>query len=120
MLAIDAGTLFSERMPKLTFTDQNFEQEVLGEPTQLVLVDFWASWCGPCTIQRPIIDQIAEEYSGKAKIGELDVDANPTATGRYSILSIPTLILFKGGKVLWQAAGVQRKQKIIEQIAKAL
>jgi thiol-disulfide isomerase/thioredoxin len=73
-------------MAKLTFTDADFDKEVLQETAKPVLVDFWASWCGPCVIQRPVVDQLATEYEGRVKIGELDVDANPRATQQFSVL----------------------------------
>src|SRR5256885_10650611 len=92
----------------LVFTDAAFDQEVLTS-AQPVLVDFWAAWCGPCRMMAPTIDQIAVEYAGKAKVGKLDVDSNIQTAGRYQIRGIPTLLVFKGGKVVDQKVGADRK-----------
>lgn len=97
-----------------SFTDATFETEVLKETGMLVLVDFWAAWCGPCKIQAPIINEIAKEYEGKVKVGGVDVDGNQQTTMRYGILSIPTLLLFKDGKPVWQGVGVQSKKQLEE------
>src|SRR5712691_931394 len=88
----------------LVFTDAAFDQEVL-KSSEPVLVDFWAEWCGPCKMMAPTIDQIAVEYAGKAKVGKLDVDSNVQTAGRYQIRGIPTLLVFKGGKVVDQKVG---------------
>lgn len=92
----------------LTFTDDNFESEVL-KSDQPVLVDFWAPWCGPCQMMGPVIDELAEEMKGVAKIGKLDVDENPKKASEYGIMSIPSLKIFKGGKVVKEFMGVQQK-----------
>ncbi len=92
----------------LTFTDDNFESEVL-KSDQPVLVDFWAPWCGPCQMMGPVIDELAEEMKGTAKIGKLDVDENPKKASEYGIMSIPSLKIFKGGKVVKEFMGVQQK-----------
>jgi len=81
----------------ILLTDENFENEVTGSQVS-VLVDFWAEWCSPCRTVGPIIEEIAEEYSGKLKVGKLNVDENQKSTYRYGIRSIPTLIVFKDGK----------------------
>jgi len=81
----------------MLLTDENFENEVTGSQVS-VLVDFWAEWCSPCRTVGPIIEEIAEEYSGKLKVGKLNVDENQKSTYRYGIRSIPTLIVFKDGK----------------------
>lgn len=101
-------------------TDANFKNEVLDDKTQPVLVDFWAAWCGPCRIQGPIVDGVAKAYLGKAKILSLDVDANPLTAQQFGILSIPTVILFKSGKVAWQGIGVQQKAVLERELNKAL
>ena len=92
----------------LTFTDSEFDKDVLNS-TEPVLVDFWAEWCGPCRMMAPTIDQIATEYAGKAKVGKLDVDSNVQTAGRYQIRGIPTLLVFKGGKVVDQKVGAVGK-----------
>ena len=83
-------------MADLTFTDQNFKEQVLDSQTP-VLVDFWAEWCAPCRIVSPIIEELASEYSGKLKVGKLDVDSNSQAAQDYGVMSIPSIILFKNG-----------------------
>lgn len=99
-------------MAGIAFTDATFETEVLKEHSQPVLVDFWATWCGPCRIQGPIVDQVAQTFAGKAKVGSVDVDANQAVSQQYGILSIPTLLLFHHGKVVWQGVGVQQKSQL--------
>ena len=95
----------------LEFSDQNFEEDVLKSP-QPVLVDFWATWCGPCRMMAPTVDVIAAEYAGRAKVGKLNVDENLTVTSRYGIRSIPTLLLFKAGQIQEQVSGTQPKDVI--------
>ncbi len=100
------------------FTDDNFENEVLKSEVP-VLVDFWAEWCGPCQMMTPVIDELAEEMKGSAKIGKLDVDGNPKMASEYGIMSIPSLKIFKGGKVVREFMGVQRKESLKEELMKA-
>jgi thioredoxin 1 len=95
----------------LEFSDQNFEEDVL-KSSQPVLVDFWATWCGPCRMMAPIVDAIAAEYAGRAKVGKLNVDENLTVASRYGIRSIPTLLLFKAGQIQEQVAGTAPKDAI--------
>jgi len=90
--------------PYVTATDANFDAEVL-QSDQPVLVDFWATWCGPCRVIAPTIEEIANEYEGRAKVVKLDVDNNPQAATRYGIRSIPTVLLFKDGRVVDQIVG---------------
>jgi len=94
-----------------TFTEANFDAEVLRSE-EPVLVDFWAVWCGPCRMVGPVVDQLADEYAGKIKIGKLDVDSNQAVAGRYQVFSIPTLLVFKGGKVVDQIVGAVPKPRI--------
>lgn len=106
-------------MSETTLTDQNFTEEVL-KSNQVVLVDFWAPWCGPCRIVGPIVEQIAQEYAGKAKVGKLNVDENPITSQKYGIMSIPSLLIFKNGEVVDQLVGAQPKEVIAEHLDKAL
>lgn len=99
-------------MSELALTDQNFDHEVLKEKSKPVLVDFWATWCAPCKMQSPIVEDLAKEYEGKAKVGSLEVDESPQTAQKYGILSIPTLLIFKDGKVVWQGIGLHRREQI--------
>ncbi|GIK58499.1 MAG: thioredoxin [Chloroflexi bacterium] len=96
-------------------TDANFETEVL-KSNKPVLIDFWADWCGPCRMVAPHVDAIAQEYNGVLKVGKMDVDDNPAVPGRYGIVGIPTLMLFKGGAVVARITGAQPKDRIVAQI----
>lgn len=100
----------------LTFTDATFESDVLSSEVP-VLVDFWAEWCGPCRMMGPTVDQVAVDYAGKVKVGKVDVDSNQQVAARYGIRGIPTLLLFKGGKVVDQKVGAIGKsdfQKMLD------
>lgn len=87
-----------------TFTDQNFAQDVL-KSDKPVMVDFWATWCGPCVLAGPVVDALATDYAGKVTIGKLDVDANQETAQKYGVMSIPTVILFKDGKEVARKVG---------------
>lgn len=97
-------------MSETNFTDQNFSEEVL-KADKPVLVDFWAPWCGPCRVQGPIIDELEKEVSG-IKVGKLNVDENNQTAMQYSVMSIPTLIIFKNGQPVEQMVGVQQKDQL--------
>jgi len=101
------------------FTDANFQSEVL-ESSLPVLVDFWASWCGPCKAIAPIIEEVAVEYQGKVKVGKVNVDENPATPSNYGVRGIPTLILFKDGKILDQCVGALPKNQLQSMLDKAL
>lgn len=100
-------------------TDQNFETEVLNA-TVPVLVDFWAAWCGPCKMIAPLLEELATEYNGKIKVGKLDVDANPTTSMQFGVMSIPTLIVFKDGKPAQRIVGYQPKANLKQRIDQVL
>ena len=103
----------------ITLTDDTFETEVV-QSDQPVLVDFWASWCGPCRMVAPIVEELVSEYEGRAKVGKLDVDAAQKTAGEYGIRSIPTLLIFKDGKVADQVIGAVPKTQITEKLDKIL
>ena len=98
----------------LNLDDSNFDQTINKYP--LLLVDFWAPWCGPCRMMSPIIDQVGKEYIGKLVVGKVNVDENPNISGQFGISSIPTLILFKRGQVVNNIIGSVSKSRIDEMV----
>lgn len=104
-------------MSDIILTDANFDTEVL-KATLPVLVDFWATWCGPCRVQGPIVEQVAIAMAGKAKVGKIDVDQNPTNAQKFNIMSIPTLLIFHKGQVVKQFVGVQSKEALVSELHK--
>ncbi len=101
----------------MEFTDQNFDAEVI-KSEKPVLVDFWAPWCGPCQVMGPIVEELAKEMGDKVKIGKLNVDENNGTAGKFGIMSIPSILIFKGGKVAKQLVGLQAKETLKEELEK--
>jgi thioredoxin 1 len=99
----------------LEFTDANFDAEVINSPTP-VLVDFWAEWCGPCKMIGPTVDAFATEYADKLKVGKVNVDFNNATAARFMVRGIPTLLLFKGGKVVDQRVGAVGKSELVKMV----
>jgi len=100
----------------LDITEATFAQEVEQSDVP-VLVDFWAAWCGPCRMVGPVVDQIAQEYSGKLKVGKIDVDAEPGLARRFGVAGIPAIALFKGGEVVSTAVGARPKNALVQALA---
>jgi thioredoxin 1 len=98
------------------FTDQNFDQEVVKSNIP-VLVDFWAPWCGPCQMMTPIVEELAQVMGDKAKIGKVNVDENPAISSQYGIMSIPSIKIFVGGKVVKEFVGVQSVDVLKNELA---
>ncbi|MGO9139056.1 MAG: thioredoxin [Syntrophales bacterium] len=101
------------------FTDANFDQEVL-KSDKPVLVDFWAPWCGPCRAVGPVVEDLAEAYKGRVKVGKINIDDNPKTATNYGVMSIPTLILFNKGDIIDKLIGLSPKERLEGLIKKAL
>lgn len=99
----------------LQFTDANFDSEVI-KSAQLSVVDFWAEWCGPCRAIGPVIDELSKEYSGKVKVGKVNVDENPQVSMNFGITSIPAILFIKDGKVVDKLVGAQPKSNFVKKI----
>ena len=105
-------------MSNLThLTEDQLEEEVLRSDLP-VLIDFYAQWCGPCKILTPILETLAEEFAGRAKVVKVDVDVERALAGRFQITGVPTLILFDGGEQVWQAVGLPKPQELVGQLTK--
>ena len=99
----------------VSLTDQNFKEEVV-ESKQPVLVDFYATWCGPCQMQSPIVDEVAEAVKETAKVCKIDVDQAQETAGKYNVMSIPTILIFSKGQVAEQMVGVQNKEMLVSKM----
>jgi thioredoxin 1 len=106
-------------MKPIELTDGNFGTEVLSSATP-VLVDFWATWCGPCKVIAPMVEELAGEYAGKLKVGKVDVDRNSDTASRYGIRSIPTLLVFKDGEVAKRLVGAKPKSALLQELSEFL
>lgn len=106
-------------MKPIEVTDANFKTEVLESQTP-VLVDFWAEWCGPCKMIAPVVEQLAKDFDGKLKVGKVDVDSNQQTSMQFGIRSIPTLLIFKNGRVVDQIVGAVPKQALADKVTKHL
>ena len=106
-------------MKPIEVTDTNFKHEVL-ESTTPVLVDFWAEWCGPCKMIAPVVEQLATELDGKLKVGKVDVDSNQQTAMQFGVRSIPTLLIFKNGRVMEQIVGAVPKHALMDKVSKHL
>jgi thioredoxin 1 len=100
----------------VTVTDQSFADDVLGSE-KIVVVDFWATWCGPCRMVAPVLEEIAEQHADKITVAKLDVDANPGTARDYQVMSIPTMIVFQDGKVVKQIVGARPKATLLDDLA---
>lgn len=102
-------------MYEITLTTENFQSEVLKSDVP-VLVDFWAAWCGPCKMVAPIVEEIAKEYTGNVKVGKINVDDQPELASAFRIASIPTIMIFKNGKIIDTIIGYHSKERLIQML----
>ena len=102
-------------MAVITITKENYDDEVIKSPVP-VLLDFWATWCGPCRMLSPIVDEIANEVEGKAKVCKINVDEQPDLAQQFGIMSIPTLVFMKNGEIVAKEVGVRSKQAILDKL----
>ena len=103
-------------MPKVDLTSQNFETEVLNSP-EVVLVDFWAEWCGPCKMLGPVLDELAKEYDGKGlKIGKVNIAESEDLATKYQVMNIPTMLIVKNGQIIDQLVGFMPKEELINKL----
>lgn len=102
-------------MAVITITKENYNEEVINSSVP-VLLDFWATWCGPCRMLSPIVDDIANEVEGKAKVGKINVDEQPELAQQFGIMSIPTLVFMKNGEMTAKEVGVRSKQAILDKL----
>jgi thioredoxin 1 len=103
----------------LRLTDTNFEHEVLASDVP-VLVDFWASWCPPCKMVEPVVEDLAAEHDGRLKVGKLHVDQNPKTAGCYRIMGVPTFVVFQAGEVIQRRTGAQSKGQLLQMLGEVL
>ena len=103
----------------MVITEGNFQQEVI-QSKEVVLLDFWAEWCGPCRMVAPVVEELANDYAGKIKVGKVDVDSNQALAGQFGISSIPTLLIMKGGKVVNAAIGYRPKADLAKLLDQAI
>lgn len=100
-------------MSVINITSQNFEEEVTKSSVP-VLIDFWAPWCGPCKMMAPVVEEIAKEVGGTAKVGKVNIDEEPNLASSFGVMSIPTFVVVRGGKVVGQTVGVQSKEDVVK------
>jgi thioredoxin 1 len=102
-------------MSVITLTKHNFDEEV-NSSQQPVLIDFWAPWCGPCRTLSPVVDEVAAEHTGRVKVGKVNVDEQPELAARFGVMSIPTLVLMREGKVVASSVGAKPKRMVVEML----